>query len=272
MRRLTMVASAIMLAVMLLFFIQGIQADTGIVADDPEEQNTWSENELRRVNRVDVRGGLYTGGVEYFRDAHQRILVAQAQEAGYTKEGALALVAEAVQKFKKDGVLGGIRALTDFYVALDVKRSEKEQDLAKQIRDLQDQVAKLRAPANSRPVAESVKVAESALDNEGKLMMESKEDQDIDKGSPTGDPLAIAREAIQIAREAKDTAVQVDSRVTDLEAKWEAASKETNDKLDSLGEKIDGIIVPPTGQLLFLIPVDRGRIPPPVRRKSDYYR
>ncbi|MDD5750831.1 MAG: hypothetical protein PHU56_04310 [Candidatus Pacebacteria bacterium] len=231
MKRL-MVASAIML-VGFLFLSAQAATTTGIVADDPDDDTVaFSENEIRKIARADVKGGLYSSGVEYFRDAHQRILVAQAQEAGFTKSEAKALVAEAVAKFKAGGVPAGIQALTDFYVSLDEKRSERDAKLVERIKKLEDQVAelKLQTPA---PAA-----------------------------TPEEDPVAIAKAADLKASQALDVANQAKKKVDDFEAKWHDSLKEVNEKLDSLEKEVK----PSQREERFFFFLPSARMVPLVRR------
>ena len=216
----------------------------GIVADDPEEQmDTWSENEIAKISRGSVRPGLGKGAVvEYFGDAHKKILVWQAKESGYTVEETAALIAKAEADKKS---LGGIKALENFYTALDKKRSEKEQALAQEISNLKEQIAGLQKPATPATAAYVTaddlnnKLGEfkSQLIGEIKIMLQPAA-APVAPTAQAEDPLTVAKEARRTAQEALDAAKAANTRVDDLERSWSEVVAQTHEAIRKVDRKV----------------------------------
>jgi len=223
----------------------------GIVADDPEEQmDTWSENEIAKISRGSVRPGLGKGAVvEYFGDAHKKILVWQAKESGYTVEETAALIAKAEADKKS---LGGIKALENFYTALDKKRSEKEQALAQEISNLKEQIAGLQKPAT--PATAAYVTADDLNNKLGEFKTQLvAEIKNVLQPSvapaatttPAEDPLAIAKEARDLAKEARDLArgandgvTQVSARLDEMDAAWSETIAKTHEAIRKVDRKV----------------------------------
>lgn len=210
----------------------------GIVADDPEEQiETWSEKEIAKVSRgsVRVRAGLTKAdGVEYFGPAHQNILLNSAKEAGFTAVEAQGLFDTALMEKKS---LGGIKALENFYKALDAKRAEKEAALALEIKTLTDQVTKLTsAPAPNSDASVTVSPLDAKLAELNKLIEEFKALKQT-ATSTTTEPKSIEDRV-------KAVEVRLDDEKTGLGATYNLAQS-TSDRLDQM-DKVWGETVEET--------------------------
>ena len=146
----------LVLAMVLIFFVGGIETTLAeiVPATDPASQvdgavldkympkpTNWSSlsaEQKRNFRQSQItflvteiipqleKKGTETApveGVDYFGDAHQRIMANEAQEAGFTKQQALDLVIKAVSE-KRTLKGRGPEALSNFYFALDKKREE----------------------------------------------------------------------------------------------------------------------------------------------------
>ncbi|MCX6789147.1 MAG: hypothetical protein NTZ42_00860 [Candidatus Gribaldobacteria bacterium] len=241
-----------------LLTVDSLRAEEGIIAQDKDEELTWSERDVGKLARAYVRPGLGKGSVvEYFGDAHQKALVNEAKQAGCTPVEAQALLDKGLVEKRQ---IGGKKALTNFYVALDAKRAEKEAALVLEIKTLKEQVAKLQPQPQqtiqTKAGGDLVISGEPSVDYHTsiKKMKESVDrfqkyvdgkagpEQTTASVSPTSTGTKTIEErvgAIEARLDNPTTGLEaLNNRVSDMDRAWEQTIQETHQAIRQVDRKV----------------------------------